>query len=252
MSSARLVLLLGAVLLSTVAQAAKAQVLRGKLLDDSGKPMAGEKVLLLPGDFKLPAEPKRLTAAALATEKTDSKGRFSFERLEKKGARRRAKGLPAGEYLVATFQEAKGTSSPRVASQQAVVGKKKTPEVELRYPPAAPTPAEPPPQASPVAEQPPVPVRSGGETVLEGTVMDGSGKPLEGVTVAVSQPPAGLQSARSNGEGRFTLPGLLPGAAELRISDIPGSRALQVQEKVVLPPKGNVRFELRLSQSPKG
>lgn len=246
MSSARLVLLLGAVLLGTVAQAAKAQVLRGKLLDDSGKPLAGEKVLLLPGDFKLPAEPKRLTAAALATEKTDSKGRFSFDRLEKKGARRRAKGLPAGEYLVATFQEVKGAPAPRVASQQAVVGKKKTPEVELRYAPA------PPPQASPVAEQAPVPVRSGGETVLEGTVMDGSGKPLEGVTVAVSQPPAGVQSARSNGEGRFTLPGLLPGAAELRISDIPGSRALQVQEKVVLPAKGNVRFELRLTQSPKG
>jgi hypothetical protein len=249
MSSARLVLLLGAVLLGTAVQAAKPQVLRGKLLDESGKPLADEKVFLLPGDFKLPAEAKRLAAAALATGKTDSKGRFSFERLEKRGARRRGKGLPAGDYLVAAFKEEKGaTAGLRVASQQAVVGKKKTAEVEVRYPPVAPTPAVP-PQA---AEVPPVPVRSGGETVLEGTVMDGSGKPLEGVTIAIQQPSASLQSAQTNGEGRFSLPGLRPGAAELRISDIPGSRALQFQEKVELPEKSTVRFELRLSQSPKG
>jgi len=248
MSAARLVLLLGALLLGTAVQAAKPQVLRGKLLDESGKPIAGEKVFLLPGDFKLPAESKRLTAAALATEKTDSKGRFSFERLEKRGARRRGKGLPAGDYLVAAFKEEKGASAgPRVASQKAVVGKKKTEEVEVRYPPVEPTAV--PPAAAAV---PPVPVRSGGETVLEGTVMDGSGKPLEGVTIAVQQPSAGLQSAQTNGEGRFSLPGLRPGAAELRISGIPGSLSLQVQEKVELPAKGNVRFELRLSQSPKG
>jgi hypothetical protein len=87
---------------------------------------------------------------------------------------------------------------------------------------------------------------------VEGTVTDGSGKPLEGVTIAIQQPSAGLQSAQTNGEGRFSLPGLRPGAAELRISDIPGSRSLQVSEKVELPAKGSVRFELRLSQSPKG
>jgi len=250
MSSARLVLLLGAVLLGTAVQAAKPQVLRGKLLDESGKPLAGEKVFLLPGDFKLPAEVKRFTAAALATDKTDSKGRFSFDRLEKRGARRRGKGLPAGEYLVASFREEKGAASgPRIASQQAVVGKKKTAEVEVLYPPVAP-PA--PPSGAPLTEAPPVPVRSGGETVVEGTVMDGSGKPLEGVTIAIQQPAAGLQSVQTNGEGRFSLPGLRPGAAELRISDIPGSRSLQVQEKVELPAKGNVRFELRLSQSPQG
>jgi hypothetical protein len=208
-------------------------------------------VFLLPGDFKLPAEAKRLTAAALATEKTDSKGRFAFERLEKRGARRRGKGLPAGEYLVAAFKEEKGASSgPRVASQLAVVGKKKTAEVEVRYPPVTPSPAA--PAVDPRKEAPPVPVRSGGETVVEGTVTDGSGKPLEGVTIAIQQPSAGLQSAQTNGEGRFSLPGLRPGAAELRISDIPGSRSLQVSEKVELPAKGSVRFELRLSQSPKG
>ncbi len=42
MNSARLVLLLGAVLLSTAALAGRPQVLRGKLLDESGKPLAGE------------------------------------------------------------------------------------------------------------------------------------------------------------------------------------------------------------------
>ncbi len=130
------------------------------------------------------------------------------------------------------------------------MGKKKTAEVEVRYPPAAPSPAT--PAADPLSEAPPVPVRSGGETVVEGTVMDGSGKPLEGVTIAIQQPAAGLQSAQTNVEGRFSLPGLRPGAAELRISDIPGSRSLQVQEKVQLPPKGSVRFELRLSHSPQG
>jgi hypothetical protein len=245
MSGARLMLLVGAVLLGTLAQAAKPQVLRGKLLDESGNPMAGQSVFLLPGDFKQMEDAQRITAAALATEKTDSKGRFSFEKLEKRGAKRRGSGgrLKAGEYLVASFLEGQGaTPGLRVASQQAVVGKKKTPEVELRYAPA-PSSVEPPPTAA-------VPPKNG--PALEGTVTDGSGQPLQGVTIGVSQATAGLQSAQTDGSGRFSLPGLLPGAAELRISDIPGSRALQVQEKVELPPTGNVRLDLRISQTPRG
>jgi hypothetical protein len=247
MSSARLVLLLGALLLGVAAQAAKPQVLRGKLLDESGNPMSGQKVFLLPGDFKLTDDAKRIVAAALATEKTDSKGSFVFDRLERRGARRRssANRLTAGQYLVASFQEGK-SSSPRrrVVSQQAVVGKKKSAEVELRYPPVASSQAEPPPEA---AVRP-----KGGGPGLEGTVTDGSGQPLEGVGIAVSQPNAELQSAQTDASGHFSLPGLLPGAAELRISGIPGSRALQVQEKVELPPKGTVRLELWISQAPKG
>lgn len=246
MSSARLVLLLGALLLGVAAQAAKPQVLRGKLLDESGNPMSGQKVFLLPGDFKLTDEAKRIVAAALATEKTDSKGGFVFDRLERRGARRRssANRLTAGQYLVASFQEGK-SSSPglRVVSQQAVVGKKKSAEVELRYAPVASSQAEPPPEAA---------VRLKDGPGLEGTVTDGSGQPLEGVGIAVSQPNAELQSAQTDVSGHFSLPGLLPGAAELRISGIPGSRALQVQEKVELPPKGNVRLELWISQAPKG
>jgi hypothetical protein len=245
MSAVRLVLVVAAVLLGTLAQAAKPQVLRGKLLDEAGKPLSGQKVFLLPGDFKLTEEAKRIAAAALATEKTDSKGRFSFERLERRGARRR--GLPAGEYLVAAFQEGKGSPPGlRVASQQAAVGKKKkSAELELRYPPV---PAKPVPEAvdAQAAEQP----KEG--PVLEGTVTDGSGQPLEGVRIAVSQPSASLQSARTDGAGRFLLPGLLSGAAELRISGIPGSLALEVQEKVELPAKGNVRLDLRISQPPRG
>jgi hypothetical protein len=251
MSAARLVLLLGAVLLGAAAQAARPQELRGRLLDEGGNPLSGQNVFLLPGDFKVMEEAKRITDEALATEKTDAKGRFSFERLEKGGGRRRGKGLPPGEYLVAAVQEEKSAPTGlRVAAQPAVVGKKKTAEVEVRFLPVAPSPAEKPPEAGSPDGQPQAKAAEG--PVLEGTVMDGSGKPLEGIRIAVSQASAGLQSAQTDKEGRFSLPGLLAGAAELRISGIPGSLALQVQEKLELPPKGTVRMELRISQSPKG
>jgi hypothetical protein len=66
---------------------------------------------------------------------------------------------------------------------------------------------------------------------VQGRVLDSDGDPLSGVTVRVDAVPAGvpIEPARTDGNGTFRIPGLIPGALYTLVASAPGYAGIEMQ-----------------------